>query len=51
MYVSTDLFFSLSSPYTVNFITSEGETVQVKATEGDTMLDLAQRYDIELECR
>ncbi|KAI8336170.1 2Fe-2S ferredoxin-type domain-containing protein [Chlamydoabsidia padenii] len=37
-------------PYTVNFITAEGEKVEVKATEGDTMLDLAQRYDIELEC-
>ncbi|CAO3598252.1 unnamed protein product [Absidia cylindrospora] len=37
-------------PYTVHFITSEGETIDVKATEGDTMLDLAQRYDIDLEC-
>ncbi|CAO3598881.1 unnamed protein product [Absidia cylindrospora] len=37
-------------PYTVHFITPEGETVDVKATEGDTMLDLAQRYDIDLEC-
>ncbi|CAO3682349.1 unnamed protein product [Umbelopsis vinacea] len=37
-------------PYTVHFITPEGEKIDVKATEGDTMLDLAQRYDIELEC-
>ncbi|KAI8362795.1 2Fe-2S ferredoxin-type domain-containing protein [Blakeslea trispora] len=37
-------------PYTVHFITAEGEKIDVKATEGDTMLDLAQRYDIELEC-
>ncbi|KAI8099941.1 2Fe-2S ferredoxin-type domain-containing protein [Halteromyces radiatus] len=37
-------------PYTVHFITPEGETIDVKATEGDTMLDLAQRYDIDLEC-
>lgn len=37
-------------PYTVTFITSEGEKIDVKATEGDTMLDLAQRYDIDLEC-
>lgn len=25
--------------------------MDVKATDGDTMLDLAQRYDIELECK
>lgn len=25
--------------------------MDVKATEGDTMLDLAQRYDIDLECK
>ncbi|KAG2192809.1 hypothetical protein INT46_011565 [Mucor plumbeus] len=37
-------------PYTVHFITPEGEKIDVKATEGDTMLDLAQRYDIDLEC-
>ncbi|KAI9283420.1 2Fe-2S ferredoxin-type domain-containing protein [Sporodiniella umbellata] len=37
-------------PYTVHFVTPEGEHVDVKATEGDTLLDLAQRYDIELEC-
>jgi ferredoxin len=37
-------------PYTVHFITPEGEKIDVKATEGDSMLDLAQRYDIELEC-
>ncbi|ORX56349.1 ferredoxin [Hesseltinella vesiculosa] len=37
-------------PYTVHFVTPEGETIDVKATEGDTMLDLAQRYDIDLEC-
>ncbi|RUS22304.1 putative 2 iron, 2 sulfur cluster binding protein [Endogone sp. FLAS-F59071] len=37
-------------PYTVNFITPEGETISVKALEGDSMLDLAQRYGIELEC-
>ncbi|CAM0142630.1 mitochondrial matrix iron-sulfur protein [Umbelopsis sp. WA50703] len=37
-------------PYTVHFITPEGEQIDVKATEGDTMLDLAQRYDIDLEC-
>ncbi|KAF7731210.1 hypothetical protein EC973_000625 [Apophysomyces ossiformis] len=37
-------------PYTVHFITSDGEKIDVKATEGDTMLDLAQRYDIDLEC-
>lgn len=40
----------LNSPYTVHFITPEGEQIDVKATEGDTMLDLAQRYDIDLEC-
>ncbi|KAG2236471.1 2Fe-2S ferredoxin-type domain-containing protein [Thamnidium elegans] len=37
-------------PYTVHFITPEGEQIDVKATEGDSMLDLAQRYDIDLEC-
>ncbi|KAI9314861.1 2Fe-2S ferredoxin-type domain-containing protein [Dichotomocladium elegans] len=37
-------------PYTVNFIMPEGETISVKAVEGDSMLDLAQRYDIDLEC-
>ncbi|KAI9301011.1 2Fe-2S ferredoxin-type domain-containing protein [Cunninghamella echinulata] len=37
-------------PYKVHFITPEGENIEVKATEGDTMLDLAQRYDIDLEC-
>ncbi|KAI7896288.1 2Fe-2S ferredoxin-type domain-containing protein [Mucor mucedo] len=37
-------------PYTVHFVTPEGEQIDVKATEGDTMLDLAQRYDIDLEC-
>lgn len=40
----------LYRPYTVHFITPEGEQIDVKATEGDTMLDLAQRYDIDLEC-
>lgn len=38
-------------PYSVNFITPEGENINVKAVEGDTMLDLAQRYDIDLECK
>lgn len=38
-------------PYTVHFVTPEGEQIDVKATEGDTMLDLAQRYDIDLECK
>lgn len=42
---------SLCRPYTVHFVTPEGETIDVKATEGDTMLDLAQRYDIDLECK
>ncbi|KAL1931275.1 hypothetical protein VTP01DRAFT_10412 [Rhizomucor pusillus] len=37
-------------PYTVHFITPEGEKITIKAVEGDTMLDLAQRYDIDLEC-
>ncbi|KAI8144603.1 2Fe-2S ferredoxin-type domain-containing protein [Fennellomyces sp. T-0311] len=37
-------------PYTVNFIMPDGEEISVKAVEGDTMLDLAQRYDIDLEC-
>ncbi|ORY97180.1 2Fe-2S ferredoxin-type domain-containing protein [Syncephalastrum racemosum] len=37
-------------PYTVHFITPEGEKIDVKAVEGDSMLDLAQRYDIDLEC-
>lgn len=39
------------SPYKVHFITAEGETEDVNAVEGDTLLDLAQRYDIELECK
>ena len=39
------------SPYTVNFIMPDGEEISVKAVEGDTMLDLAQRYDIDLECK
>ncbi|KAI9493232.1 2Fe-2S ferredoxin-type domain-containing protein [Zychaea mexicana] len=37
-------------PYTVNFVMPDGEEISVKAVEGDTMLDLAQRYDIDLEC-
>jgi ferredoxin len=44
------LLHTCCSPYTVHFITPEGEKIDVKATEGDTMLDLAQRYDIDLEC-
>jgi hypothetical protein len=43
-------FLKTNSPYTVTFITPEGEKIDVKATEGDSMLDLAQRYDIDLEC-
>lgn len=41
----------MDRPYTVHFITPEGEKIDVKATEGDSMLDLAQRYDIDLECK
>ncbi|KAI9024270.1 2Fe-2S ferredoxin-type domain-containing protein [Phycomyces nitens] len=37
-------------PFTVHFETPEGEEIDVKATEGDSLLDLAQRYDIDLEC-
>ncbi|KAI7878746.1 ferredoxin [Lichtheimia hyalospora FSU 10163] len=37
-------------PYTVHFIMPDGEEISVKAVEGDSMLDLAQRYDIDLEC-
>lgn len=48
-YYSKRLTFNIR-PYTVNFITPEGEKITVKAVEGDTMLDLAQRYDIDLEC-
>lgn len=29
----------------------DGEEISVKAVEGDSMLDLAQRYDIDLECK
>ncbi|KAI8968527.1 2Fe-2S ferredoxin-type domain-containing protein [Mycotypha africana] len=36
-------------PYTVNFITPDGEKISVKATDGDTIIDLTQRYDIDLE--
>ncbi|OAD70712.1 hypothetical protein PHYBLDRAFT_19653, partial [Phycomyces blakesleeanus NRRL 1555(-)] len=35
---------------TVHFQTPEGEEIDVKAAEGDSLLDLAQRYDIDLEC-
>lgn len=38
-------------PYTVHFIMPDGEEISVKAVEGDSMLDLAQRYDIDLECK
>ncbi|KAI7861535.1 2Fe-2S ferredoxin-type domain-containing protein [Spinellus fusiger] len=37
-------------PYTVHFTTADGEELAVKAVKGDTLLDLAQRYDIDLEC-
>ncbi|KAI8986545.1 2Fe-2S ferredoxin-type domain-containing protein [Pilobolus umbonatus] len=37
-------------PYTVHFITTDKEHIDVKANDGDTLLDLAQRYDIDLEC-
>ncbi|RUP49403.1 electron transfer protein 1, mitochondrial, partial [Jimgerdemannia flammicorona] len=43
-------FRSGGRPFTIHFITPEGEKTTVKALEKDTLLDLAQRYDIDLEC-
>ncbi|ORZ34954.1 2Fe-2S ferredoxin-type domain-containing protein [Catenaria anguillulae PL171] len=40
---------SADLPYSVTYVTPEGEKVTVKAEDGDTLLDLAHQHDIELE--
>ncbi|KAI8871029.1 ferredoxin, partial [Ramicandelaber brevisporus] len=38
-----------SGDLTVNFITPEGETITVKANEGESILDIAHANEVELE--
>ena len=35
---------------TINFITSEGEKKTIVANVGDSIMDITQGHDIDLEC-
>lgn len=34
----------------INFITSEGEKITINANIGDSIMDITQAHDIDLEC-
>lgn len=43
---------SASAPtYTVTFVTNEGEEIRCEAHEGESVLDVAHRNDVDLEGR